>query len=249
MRTFWSGDLSVGQVVIPLKLATSSKDTEPATVLLHKPCSTRIEQVRQCPECKVPVPWNEIGKGVEISKDKYALLSEEEMKALEGVQGSSIRVLSIVATKLDLLRVEKTYWALPGSKDKKSYILFRDTLTAMDRAACVEAIIRTKPRTAILAPHADVLTLTMLRAPGEVLRHDEESLREQPYSAKESKLARKFLGTLQGDLIEAEKPMQLAREKVVEAAIANSAEPLEDALERSLHDALHPKAQKPKSAR
>jgi DNA end-binding protein Ku len=239
MRTFWSGDLSIGQVIIPLKLASSSKDSEPATVQLHKPCSTRIQQVRRCSTCDIDVPWDEVGKGALVSKDKYVLLPES---TAEEEQGSRIKVLSIVPTKLPLLRVEKTYWVLPGSKNKKSYILLRDALDTMDEAACVEVILRTSPRTAILAPHADVLTLTMLRAPGDVVPHEVEASYSTeapaPYSAKELKLAQKLLMSFPGYMVEAEKPMQLAREKIIEEA---TTQPLEDLLTQSIQNLVHPK--------
>ena len=97
MRSFWSGEVTFGLVTIPAKLYTATKDLTPQFHQLHKECGTRITMVRRCPKCNRDLPWDEIGKGYEVSKGEYALFSREELAKLDGEDGGgAIEIVEFV---------------------------------------------------------------------------------------------------------------------------------------------------------
>lgn len=205
LRAFWTGDVAFGQVVIPIKLCTATRDLEPNLHLLHKECETRIESVRRCPQCERDVPWEEIGKGIEVSKGKHSLLSEEELSNIEGVRSAHVEIIRTARLHVDLLRVEKSYWAMPASLDRKAYVLLRDALANASRTAIVEIALRSRYRYAMLSPRGTVMTMTMLRVLEEITPQEKEAtvgFAGTPYSLKEFDLARRLVDQLDGEIPE-----------------------------------------------
>src|SRR5437763_5393636 len=72
MRAIWTGEIAFGLVAIPVRLYSATKDLSPHFHLVHKVCGTRVQNVRWCPHCNVAVPWEDIVKGYEVSKGRYA---------------------------------------------------------------------------------------------------------------------------------------------------------------------------------
>ncbi|MGZ7040085.1 MAG: Ku protein, partial [Thermoanaerobaculia bacterium] len=72
MRAIWTGEISFGLVAIPVKLYSATKDLTPRFHLIHKTCGSRIQQKRWCPKEEIEVPWDEVEKGFEVHKGKYA---------------------------------------------------------------------------------------------------------------------------------------------------------------------------------
>ncbi len=242
MRAFWTGDVAFGKVLIPVKLCTGTKDESSHFHLLHKTCSTKIIQVKRCPECKKDLEAGEIGRGVEVSKGKHVLLTEKELAELDGgpsadgeTKKQRIVVISISSAPVDLMRLEKCYWTLPGSIQKNSYALLRDTLISLGRVAIVEVALRSKPRAGVLSPWSDLLTLTMLRPKEELVEVSEEDkgTNKVTYTSKEAELAKALAKSFEKrgepDLENREE-----RARLLESAIYGKSEPLEEALAGSL---------------
>ena len=51
--------------------------------LLHKKCGSRVRNQMFCPVCKVVVDRSDLVCGFELSKGKYAEITEEELESLE----------------------------------------------------------------------------------------------------------------------------------------------------------------------
>ncbi len=205
MRAFLTGTIHFSLVTIPVKFYTATKDLTPQFHQIHTKCNGRITMARRCAACACDVEWAEIGKGHEVD-GKMVAFTNEELKALEGdVDSGDITVESAVAPgDVEATLHEKTYWLGPGGdKHKKgaaapSYTLLLAAMNKTGLELCVTIKMRTRTRFALLAPAPgrDVLALTLLRAPEEIVEPAE--IIPAPSNAKDSehKLACKLIESL-----------------------------------------------------
>jgi DNA end-binding protein Ku len=209
MRAFWSGEIAFGLVTIPAKLYTATKDLTPQFHQLHKDCGTRITMVRRCPKCNRDLPWEEIGKGYEVSKGEYALFTKEELAKLDGEEtGGTIEIVEFVdPLEVDLAYIEKSYWVGPGSKNVRGYDLLRAVLDETKRVALAKARLRTRTRLALLRPRGKLFALDMMRFAEELVSGDELAPAEQKApSPREKQLALHLVDELSGPFDPAKHP-------------------------------------------
>jgi DNA end-binding protein Ku len=209
MRAFWSGEISFGLVTIPAKLYTATKDLTPQFHQLHKECGTRITMVRRCPKCNLDLPYDQIGKGYEVSKNEYALFTKEELAKLDGDEaGGSIEIVEFVdPLEVDLAYVEKSYWIGPGSKNVRGYDLLRSVLAETKKVALAKVRLRTRTRLALVRPRGKLFALDMMRFAEELVAGDELAPAEQKEpSAREKQLALHLVEELSGPFDPARHP-------------------------------------------
>jgi DNA end-binding protein Ku len=209
MRAFWSGEISFGLVTIPAKLYTATKDLTPQFHQLHKECGTRITMVRRCPKCNLDLPYDQIGKGYEVSKNEYALFTKEELAKLDGDEaGGSIEIVEFVdPLEVDLAYVEKSYWIGPGSKNVRGYDLLRSVLAETKKVALAKVRLRTRTRLALVRPRGKLFALDMMRFAEELVAGDELAPAEQKEpSPREKQLALHLVEELSGPFDPARHP-------------------------------------------
>ena len=102
VRSIWKGGISFGLVNIPIKLYSAAEDK---SFSFNQLCRRghRIRYKRWCPVEEVEVPYQEIQKGYEISKDNYALIEKEELEKIKLKTTKTINIKEFVDSKeLDL---------------------------------------------------------------------------------------------------------------------------------------------------
>src|SRR5690625_1981587 len=83
MHTMRKGTISFGLVNIPVKMHAATENKDVKLRQLHKECQTPIKYQKVCPVCDRKVEEEEIVKAYEITKDKFVMLDEEDLKALK----------------------------------------------------------------------------------------------------------------------------------------------------------------------
>jgi DNA end-binding protein Ku len=78
----WKGHLTFGLVSLPVKLFTAARSETLSFNQLHKHDNSRIKQVIYCQAEDKPIPRDEIVKGYEYEKGKYAIIEPEDLKRL-----------------------------------------------------------------------------------------------------------------------------------------------------------------------
>jgi DNA end-binding protein Ku len=131
-RAIASGTISFGLVSVPVKLFTGTQAKSVSFNLLHGKDKSRLRQQYICSTCGEVVERDEMVRGYEYAKDQYAVLSPEEIKALEQTSDQSIEIEEFVPIdSIDPIYFEKTYLLGPDKGGQKAYRLLRE---AMDRA-------------------------------------------------------------------------------------------------------------------
>ena len=81
-RSSWRGSISFGLVNIPIKLYTATNKRE---FVFNQLCQNghRIRYKKWCPEEEREVPYSEIKKGYEVTKNNYIVFEKEELDKIK----------------------------------------------------------------------------------------------------------------------------------------------------------------------
>jgi len=131
-RAIASGTISFGLVSVPVKLYTGTQSKNLSFNLLHAKDQSRLKQQYICVTCGEVVERDNMVRGYEYAKDQYAVLTADEIKALEQTSDQSIEIEEFVPIdSVDPIYFEKTYLLGPDKGGQKAYRLLRE---AMDKA-------------------------------------------------------------------------------------------------------------------
>jgi DNA end-binding protein Ku len=174
VRAIWSGHITFGLISIPVGLHSAVESSESVSFrLLHRKDMAPIEYKKYCSKEEIEVPNDEIVKGYQVSKGRYAAVEEEELEEVQKSVGEgerSIDVLQFVDFgSLNPLSFEKPYYVTPQKGGERAYAVLRDALTETRRVGISRFFLRTRPLLAALLPSSEALALEVLR-PFEELR-------------------------------------------------------------------------------
>lgn len=129
-RATWKGVLQISRVAIPIKVYPATEDSEGLKFnQLHADCQSRITQRKWCLTCGREVPSAEIVKGFEVEKDRYVLILDAE---LDAVQPPSTRVIDLTrfaeADALDPLYIDRSYYLTPDVGGAEAFAVLREAM-------------------------------------------------------------------------------------------------------------------------
>jgi DNA end-binding protein Ku len=219
-RAIWSGAISFGLVNVPVKLYTA---TSPKTVRFNQLSSktgARIRQKRVDPTTDLEVPYEEIVKGYELTPERYVVISNEELEALDPKATRTIDIEEFVDLEdIDPIYYDHSYYLAPTAGGAKAYRLLLDAMRDSGKVGIGKVVIRSKQQLCALRPTGEVLTLTTMLFGDEVLspdRMDElDSIGETAATDRELKMAQQLIESLSTDFAP-EKFKDEYRERVLE---------------------------------
>ena len=128
-RAISSGAISFGLVNVPVKLYSA---TSPKSVRFHQLSSktgARIRQKRVDPTTDEEVPYEDIVKGYEITPDRYVLIDDEELDALDPKATRTIDIEEFVdLAEIDPIYYDHNYYLVPDGRRSKAYRLLLDAM-------------------------------------------------------------------------------------------------------------------------
>jgi len=168
-RAIWSGAISFGLVNVPIKLYSA---TSPKTVRfhqLHDRDGVRIQQKRVCPADGEEVPYEHIVKGFEIAPDRYVIVRQEELDALDPRHTRTIDIESFVElAEIDPVYYDSAYHVVPSTGGAKPYALLLSAMEQAGKVAIGRFVLRTRQQICALRPANGVLTLSTMLFGDEV---------------------------------------------------------------------------------
>src|SRR4030043_1036860 len=78
-RSIWSGNITIGLVNVPVKLFSMIYDKGIAFYFLHKTDGQPLKYVKMCTKDDKIVPWDEVIRGFEVSKNEFITLDKKEL--------------------------------------------------------------------------------------------------------------------------------------------------------------------------
>jgi DNA end-binding protein Ku len=202
MKSLWKGSIAFGLVNIPVKLYSAVEQRPLKMRLLHKDKLSPIRYKKWCDACTQEVPQDEIVRGVEVSPNKYVVISDEELRSIKPEKSTWIEIVEFVDShQIDPIYFKAHYYAGPERPKDKTYFLFRDVLRATTKTAIGRFVMREKEYACAIEAYRRALLLTTLNYDYEIrdiARVD--GLAEEPtISQAEMDLARQLLGQITVD--------------------------------------------------
>jgi DNA end-binding protein Ku len=203
-RSIWTGAISFGLVTVPVKLYSAVSRKTVRFNQLHATTGVRIQQKRVDPSTGDEVPYDEIVKGYEIAPDRYVLISNEELEALDPKKTRTIEIEDFVdLDEIDPIFYDHPYYLAPGPGGAKPYRLLLEAMRETRKVAVARVVIRQKESLVAIRPmEGDVLGMTTMIFADEIVdpeRIDElEAAREADANDRELAIAKQLVESLAG---------------------------------------------------
>jgi DNA end-binding protein Ku len=150
-RAISSGTISFGLVSVPVKLFSGTQAQNLSFHLLHEKDKSRLRQQYICATCGEVVDRDHMVRGYEYAKDQYAVLSGDEIKALEQTSDQSIEIEEFVPIdSVDPIYFEKTYLLGPDKGGQKAYRLLREAMREAGKGAVAKFSSRGRQQLVLL---------------------------------------------------------------------------------------------------
>ena len=201
MRSIWSGAISFGLVVIPVKLYAATEQRDIAFRQVHRKDGARIQFRRFCTLDGEEVPYSDIAKGYELPTGDMVVLTDEDLADLPLVTAHRIEVLHFApSAQVEPIYANKSYYLEPDPTGARAYVLFRDALESSGKVAVAKVALRQREALAALRVREGVITLETLLWPDEVRKPDFAFLDEDiEVRSQELKMAASLIDTMTED--------------------------------------------------
>jgi DNA end-binding protein Ku len=200
-RAIWSGAISFGLVNVPIKLYSATAAKTVRFHQLHDKDGVRIQQKRVCPADGEEVPYEHIVKGFELAPDRYVVVTQEELDALDPRRTKTIDIEEFVElAEIDPVYYDSAYHVAPATGGAKAYQLLLSAMEAAGKVAIGRFVLRTRQQMCALRPAGGVLVLSTMLWGDEVHppdRLDElEALGDVEASDREVRMAGELIQSL-----------------------------------------------------
>ena len=158
--------ITFGMVAIPIAMYTATQDNDIRFNQLHVEDNSRIKYKKTCAHCGKEITSKEIIKGYQYDKDKYVVITDEEIEKIKTDKEKSIQILHFAQlNQISPVYYEKTYQAAPEAGGEKAFELLRSALMAEQKIAIGKTVMGTKDTLMAIIPREEgILISTMFFA-------------------------------------------------------------------------------------
>jgi DNA end-binding protein Ku len=200
----WSGAISFGLVNVPVKLYSAVSRKTVRFNQLNAETGNRIQQKRVDPETGEEVGYDQIVKGYELTKDRYVVITPDELDALDPEKTRTVDIEDFVdLDEIDPVYYDHPYYLVPDKGATKAYGLLLGAMKQANKVAIARVVLRSKEQLVAIRPSGDVLMMeTMLFHDEVVPAHYIEDLpegKELKATDRELKMAQQLIDSLSSE--------------------------------------------------
>jgi DNA end-binding protein Ku len=220
-RSMWSGAISFGLVNVPVKLYSAVSRKTVRFHQLNGKTGHRVAQKRVDSATGDEVNYEDIVKGYELTKDRYVVITPDELETLDPEKSRTIDIEDFVdLADIDPVYYDHPYYLVPDKGATKAYGLLLNAMEQSGKVAVARVVLRSKEHLVAIRPApGNVLTMeTMLFADEVVAPEELDDLpegKELKASDRELTMAQQLIDSLSSDF-EPGKYRDEYREKVLE---------------------------------
>ncbi|NYH21261.1 non-homologous end joining protein Ku [Paraburkholderia bryophila] len=195
----WKGAISFGLVHVPVQLYPATQSEKVGFNLLDKRTIDPIGYKQINKRTGKDVTRENIVRGFEYEKDKYVVLSDDEIRSANPESTQTVDILAFVdAPAISFLYLDTPYFLTPDRKGEKVYALLREAMKATGKIGVANVVLHNKQHLAALIPVGPVLALNTLRWATEVRDFDEfklpaDGMKAAGVSTRELDMAKKLI--------------------------------------------------------
>jgi DNA end-binding protein Ku len=165
----WKGAISFGLVTIPVAVYPATEEKSLKFNQLHDEDMGRIRYKRVCSVDGEEVDYEHIVKGYEIEKDKYIVLTDEDLDAVPVESSRAIDIQQFVdLDEIDPMLFKKSYYLVPDETGARAYALLRKALAEENKVGIAKVSFRDKEHLAALRFKDRAFVLETMFWPDEI---------------------------------------------------------------------------------
>src|SRR6266851_3314515 len=171
MRSIWKGHIRFLLVAIPVRVYNAIEASEKIQFnQLHREDFGPIGYDKRCKKCNQVVTSEDITKGFQYEKDRYALIEPEEIAKVKIKTTKAVDILGFVeASEIPSTFFDAPYYLGPdGPVAEKPYALLRQVLQDTGKIGLGKVVLRDREDMVAIFPHENGIVLQKLRYPAEV---------------------------------------------------------------------------------
>jgi DNA end-binding protein Ku len=167
-RAIWSGTISFGLVTVPVHLFSAIR-SRPVGLRMLDEDGTPLARRWLCPKDETWLEDDDIVRGYEVDDDKYVVVTDEELEALEPRKSRDIDLRRFVPREaVDARYFEHGYLLAPASDSTKAYRLLAAVMEETDRAGIATFVMRDREYLVAILAENGVLSAETLRFADEL---------------------------------------------------------------------------------
>lgn len=169
-RPSWQGHLKLSLVTCPVALYNGTSASGDIHFNLLNPATmNRIKMVTTDPETG-PIDRSELVKGYQVEKDRYIILTDEEIKSVRLESTKSINIERFVdADEIDRLYWNDPYYLVPnGDLGAEAFAVIREAMRRSNKIALGRVVMHTRERLLGMEPRDKGIVAYTLRTRDEV---------------------------------------------------------------------------------
>jgi DNA end-binding protein Ku len=200
----WSGAISFGLINVPVKLYSAVSRKTVRFHQLNQETGNRIQQKRVDSQTGDEVPFEKIVKGFELTKDRYVVITPDELETLDPEKSRSIDIEDFVdLADIDPVYYDHPYILVPAKGAEKAYGLLLNAMEAAGKVAIARVVLRSKEQLVAIRPAEDLLMMETMIFHDEVI--DSSDIDDLPEaktlkaSDRELKMAQQLIDSLSSE--------------------------------------------------
>jgi DNA end-binding protein Ku len=169
-RPTWQGHLKLSLVTCPVALYTATERSGDVHFnMLSAKTHNRIRMIPTDPETG-PIDRDDIVKGYEVDKDKYVIVTDEEIQAVRLESTRTIDIERFVeAADVDRIYWDEPYFLVPDGKlALEAYAVIREAMKHTKKIALGGVVMHTRERLLAIEPRETGMLAYSLRSHDEV---------------------------------------------------------------------------------
>jgi DNA end-binding protein Ku len=167
-RPFWSGVIAFGLVSVPVQLFVATRRTSIALRMVDDD-GVPLERRYVCGAEQTELEREDIVRGYEIDKDRYVVVEDEELEALEPDKTSEIALERFVElADIDPIYFERAYFLVPDREAVRAYRLLAEIMEDSGRAGIATFVMRGKEYLVAIIAERGILRAETLRFEDEI---------------------------------------------------------------------------------
>jgi DNA end-binding protein Ku len=178
-RPFWSGTLTFGLVSVPVELYPGNRTNRAPLRMLgpeHEPLARRYYSEKSGRDLDA----EDMVRGFEIDKDKYVVVTDEELERLAPEQSRDIDLRRFVDLQsIPPIYFDRSYFLAPAEGSEKAYRLLAETMEKSELAGIATFVMRGKEYLVSIFPENGILRAETMRFPDAVRSPKEVGLPEK----------------------------------------------------------------------
>jgi len=201
-RPVWSGSISFGLVTIPVRLYIAVREKNLSFRSLHDQDKVPVKQKLYCPQDGKDVHREHLVKGFEIEKDRFVVISQEELEAAAPKATRAIEIQDFVdLNEIDPVYFDRPYYIAPRPEGAKPYRLLLEAMQKKQKVGIARIVMHNKEYLAALRPIGDVLCMETMHFGDEVVdaKTVEGADSKVKVDAREMKIAEQLIDSLSTD--------------------------------------------------